>query len=247
MVTSTRDPSLVARSPTGWRRWLQEIGRHEPVRLAESGAILFAGFLAAVALLYVFAWLAYAVLEQQTQTLDLTTLTYLRRFMSPQLTLAAQGISSLGSLAVILVGGALFMLFGYQRRWGAAMTLLVIAAGAQGLNDVLKELFHRTRPTTVSGLIEAQQYSFPSGHAMLAAAFYVYVAYLTWHLVRGCWRVSLIVLLLALVLLIGLSRLYLEAHYLSDVVAGYLAGLLWTDAVILASRLLSARASSRSY
>ena len=57
---------------------------------------------------------------------------------------------------------------------------------------------------------------------MVSAAFYLYVGYLAWRFVHGWWRGVLIVGLVILVLLIGLSRLYLQVHYLSDVVAGYL-------------------------
>jgi len=235
------DPGLAARSPHGWRRWLRDLGQREPERLATSGAILLAGFIAAVLLLYGFAWLAYAVLEQQTQALDLAALSALHGFASPQLTLAANGISLLGSQAVILICLALLSLFIYQSRWGTAVTLLVVTAGAQILNDILKELFHRARPEPISGFIDAQQFSFPSGHAMVSAAFYLYIAYLTWHLLAGCWRILLAAALVLLVLLIGVARVYLEAHYLSDVIAGYLAGLLWTDAVILGTRALSLR------
>jgi membrane-associated phospholipid phosphatase len=116
-----------------------------------------------------------------------------------------------------------------------------VAGGAQILNDILKDAFHRARPTPIAGFIDAQQYSFPSGHAMVSAAFYLYVAYLTLHLVHAHWRVLLAAGLVILVLLIGLSRLYLQAHYLSDVIAGYLAGVLWTHSVILGSRVLAQR------
>ena len=93
----------------------------------------------------------------------------------------------------------------------------------------------------VIGLITAQQFSFPSGHAMVSVAFYFYLAYLAWGYVHGLWRAALVGGLILLVLLIGLSRLYLEVHYLSDVVAGYLAGFLWTDALILARQALTSR------
>ena len=56
----------------------------------------------------------------------------------------------------------------------------------------------------------------------------------------------MIAVLVVLVLLIGLSRIYLEAHYLSDVIAGYLAGILWADAIILGSRALKVRTRRRS-
>jgi undecaprenyl-diphosphatase len=241
MAGLSQDPALVSRSPTGWRRWLEELGHREPARLAESGAILVAGFVAAFLLLYGFAWLAYEVLRQQTQTLDLSTLKFIQQFSSPELTVAAQGVSLMGSQFVVLAAIALLGLFMYQRRWGAVVSLVLVAGGAQILNDVLKDVFHRPRPIPVVGIIEAQQFSFPSGHAMVSAAFYLYLAYLTWHLMGHRWRGILVAALVLLVLLIGLARLYLEAHYLSDVVAGYVSGLLWADAVILGSRVLAVR------
>src|SRR5205085_8477974 len=97
----------------------------------------------------------------------------------------------------------------------------------------------RTRPEAVISLIQAQSYSFPSGHAMVSASFYFFVAYLAWRLVRGWWRGVLVVGLALLVVAIGVSRIYLQAHYLSDVIAGYVAGFVWTDAVILGSQVLS--------
>jgi len=211
------------------------------VRVAEFGGVVVAGFGVAVVLLYLFAWLANEVLEQETYSLDAATLASIDRFSSPRLTLLAEGISQLGSLVIFILAGALLVVFLWQRRWGAALTLILVTAGAQVLNDLLKGLFQRTRPEPLTGLIDVQQYSFPSGHAMVAAAFYLYVAYLCWRLVRGWWRGALVAGLVLLVLLIGLARLYLGVHYLSDVIAGYLAGFVWTLAVILAGIIPAAR------
>lgn len=236
------DPTLDARSPSGWRSWLEQLGRHEQGRLAEFGAILVGGFVAAALLLYAFAWLATEVLEQDTQAMDMAVLQYLQGFSSPQLTLLAEGLSLMGSQAVVALGAALLVVLFWQRRWGAAISLILVVAGAQLLNDVLKEAFQRARPVPVVGFVDAQQFSFPSGHAMVSAAFYLYLAYLSWRLVRGRWRRTFLASgLVVLVLLIGLSRLYLEAHYLSDVIAGYLAGLLWTDSVVVGGRVLALR------
>jgi undecaprenyl-diphosphatase len=216
------------------------------VRLASFGAIVVFGFVAAALLLYGFARLATEVLEQETLAMDTATLTFLQGFSSPPLTLAAEAISALGSQVVVAIGAVLLAVFIWQRRWGAALSLVLVVAGAQVLNDILKAAFQRPRPTPVTGLIDVQQFSFPSGHAMVAAAFYLYLAYLSWRLVRGIWRGVLVAGLIVLVLLIGLARLYLQAHYLSDVIAGYLAGFLWTDAVILGAFVLSTRSGPSS-
>jgi membrane-associated phospholipid phosphatase len=199
------------------------------------------GFIGGIVALYAFAWLANAVLGQATQQLDDATLAGLRQFSSPALDVVARIVSLLGSEAVLVAGVVLLGALGWQQRWGAAILLVMVTGGAQLLNDVLKELFHRTRPAPVGGFIEAQQFSFPSGHAMVSAAFYFVLAYLVWRLVRGWRRAMLVGGLIALVLLIGLARLYLGVHYLSDVIAGYIVGFLWTDAVIIGSHLLTVR------
>lgn len=242
---SKRRTQLIPHPQTGWRHWLADLERNEQGRLAEFGAIVVAGFIAAVVVLYAFAWLATEVLDQETQALDLATLAFLQQFSSPRLTQAAQLVSLLGSEGVWVMGAVLLALLAWHRRRGAAIMLLFITTGAQVLNDILKTVFHRTRPTPLVGFLDAQQFSFPSGHAMVSAAFYFYVAYLTWRYVRGWWRGVLIGGLVLLVLLIGLSRLYLEVHYLSDVIAGYLAGFLWADAVIVGRRVLTVRSNRR--
>jgi undecaprenyl-diphosphatase len=226
----------------GWREWAKEV-EDQPRKVAQFGLALVLGFVGGVLALAAFAWLAEEVLARQTQQLDDATLFFLRQSSSPTLDRLALGVSMLGSEVVMLAGAGLLVVFACQRRWGAAAGLLLATGGAQLLNNVLKDLFHRTRPAPMlGGLIQAQQFSFPSGHAMVSAAFYFFLAYLAWRLVvRPVWRVVLVSGLVLLVLLIGLARLYLAAHFVSDVIAGYFAGLLWTDAVILGGRVLSMR------
>ena len=236
------DPAVAAASERRWRWWATQLGRREPERVAEFGLVAGMGFIGAILALYAFAWLSNAVLGQATLQLDDATLAWLRQFSSPPLDVGARIFSLFGSELVLVAGVVLLVVFGWQQRWGAAVLLVLVTGGAQMLNDVLKELFHRTRPAPVGGFIDAQQFSFPSGHAMVSAAFYFLLAYLVWRLVPGWfWRAVLVGALIMLVLLIGLARLYLGVHYLSDVIAGYLAGFLWTDAVIIGSHLLSVR------
>jgi undecaprenyl-diphosphatase len=242
MSTSPRvDPRVASASDASWRGWAEQV-EARPKQVAGFGAALVLGFVSGVAALAAFAWLAEEMLGRQTQRLDDATLAFLRQSSSPTLDRLALGVSMLGSEFVIVLGVVLLAVFAWQRRWGAGCGLLLVTGGAQLLNDILKELFHRTRPAPVSGLISAQQFSFPSGHAMVSAAFYFFLAYLAWRLVvRPAWRVVLVSGLIAVVLLIGLARLYLAAHFLSDVVAGYFAGFVWTDAVILGGRFLQVR------
>ncbi|HYY88286.1 MAG TPA: phosphatase PAP2 family protein [Chloroflexota bacterium] len=240
---ATVDPRVDAAGDDAWGGWAREVAAREPERVAGFGLALVLGFVSGVAALVGFAWLSQQMLGHQTQQLDDATLAALRQFSSPLLEVVARGASLLGSEVVLGLGVVLLIVFGWQRRWGAALGLLMTTAGAQMLNDLLKELFQRTRPAPLAtGPIAAQTFSFPSGHAMVAAAFYFFLAYLAWRMVRGAWRPVLVVGLLSVVLLIGLARLYLAAHFLSDVIAGYFAGFLWTDAVITGGRLLTIHA-----
>jgi membrane-associated phospholipid phosphatase len=240
------DPVVARTSATGWRAWLTYLATAGRGRLGELGLALVVGFGAGLLALYAFAALAEDVASQETQQLDTAVLLWLHQFSSPTLDAVATGLSLLGSeLLVVLVVAALVAL-GYQRRWGAALALVLVVGGAELLNSVLKTLFHRTRPGSVDAIIAAQLFSFPSGHAMVAAAFYFFLAYLVWRVLRGWQRWAWAGALLLMVLLIGGSRLYLGVHFLTDVVAGYLAGFLWTDAVIIGSHFLTVRRRARS-
>ncbi|HEY0582962.1 MAG TPA: phosphatase PAP2 family protein [Chloroflexota bacterium] len=235
------DPVIEAAPPEGWRRWASELGHYDKDRIAGFGGFIAGGFLVGVVCLYVFAWLTDEVMSKETTALDNTAFTYVHQFSSPTMDTIMRALSFMGSEAVLIIGVLLLLLFLAQRRWGAAVILVVVTVGAQLLNNVLKAVFHRTRPAPVDAIISAQQWSFPSGHAMVSAAFYFYIAYLCWRIVPGVWRYVLAAALTLLVLLIGISRIYLQAHYLSDVIAGYLVGFLWTEAIIIGSQLLVTR------
>ena len=239
--TVQQEPTVAAASSRRWRAWLLDLIRFGKAQLAALGLTLVLGFSGALLALFLFGELADEVMEQETQQLDNGVLASLLQVQSPNLDLTARVVSALGSevLAVLMFG--LLVSFGWQRRWGAAAGLLLTVAGAQMLNNVLKDLFQRTRPAPVEGLILAQAFSFPSGHAMVAAAFYFYLGYLSWRLLSGWPRAICLAGLVLLVLLIGLSRLYLGVHYLTDVLAGYAVGFAWAETVIIGGRLLARR------
>ncbi len=89
------------------------------------------------------------------------------------------------------------------------------------LNQILKAIFSRPRPFDLM-LIEETGYSFPSGHAMLALAFYGFLIYIIWQLnLSKKVKKIITILLIALILLIGLSRIYLGVHYPSDILGGF--------------------------
>jgi undecaprenyl-diphosphatase len=115
-------------------------------------------------------------------------------------------------------------------RMNEAALLCVAALGIEVVNGALKLLFHRPRPELA--FVHLDTYSFPSGHAAGAAAIYAVVFYLLARSADRSRRVACAVGYVALVVAIGFSRLYLEAHYLSDVLAGISLGAAWATACL---------------
>ena len=107
------------------------------------------------------------------------------------------------------------------------VTALVLASVAYGLNTLLKQSLHRRRPNNLKlTTLRIKSYSFPSGHAFGSVIFYGLFAYLAYVRLSNPWGAVVAVLVAGLILLIGLSRVYLKVHYPSDVIAGWLVGLL---------------------
>ncbi len=134
------------------------------------------------------------------------------------------------SITVTLVALVLgVVLLTRPARWQALALALAVGGGA-GVMKGLKWIFARSRP--VDQAIEATGHSFPSGHAFLAATLYGFMIYLVWRFAaRDALRIGLTILLGLIILLVGLSRVLLRVHWVSDVMGGFTAGLAWLAAV----------------
>jgi len=135
----------------------------------------------------------------------------------------AAGPTGMTVLVAILAAGLLL-----RRHRASAAYLAIVAAGGVLLNQGLKAIFARARPLAASAIAAEQGYSFPSGHAMGSFIVFGAIAYLV---VRQAWRWKVksawLAMLLALVVLVGLSRVYLGVHWVSDIAAGWSAGAVW--------------------
>jgi undecaprenyl-diphosphatase len=147
----------------------------------------------------------------------------------PWLLQSATDISALGGftfiwLFTLAMSGFLILV----RRWAALGVFLAAIGGASILNALFKFSFHRDRPQVVPHLAEVSNTSFPSGHAMIAAATYMTLGALIAHTQPSrAVRIYVLSLAVALTILIGLSRLYLGVHWPSDVLAGWSFGSAW--------------------
>lgn len=125
------------------------------------------------------------------------------------------------SLAVISAIGA--WVKGYSHV-AYAMLATIVALGG---NTILKYIFHRTRPETIYvENMKIQSYSFPSGHAFGATVFYGLLAYLAYVHLPSPWNIIVPSVLVVLIFLVGISRVYLGAHFPSDVVMAWILGVI---------------------
>ena len=207
-------------------------------RLPDHGLLIGLG--AAVGALLFFAWLADEVLEGDTRYFDEQVRLLIHQAAAPPLTALMGAVTMLGAPWVLLALGGCAVLGFLRAGWRrAAALLLVTMAGAALLNLVLKMSFHRTRPTSFFGTPLPTSYSFPSGHAMLAFCFYgVLAALLTARLSARPARMMIWIGATILIVLVGISRVYLGVHYPSDVLAGYAGALVWVLTVVLGDRIL---------
>ncbi|MGZ4163858.1 MAG: phosphatase PAP2 family protein [Tumebacillaceae bacterium] len=107
-----------------------------------------------------------------------------------------------------------------------------VMVGTVVMNQVLKALFHRARPD-IHQIVTETGYSFPSFHSMGSFALYGILTFLLWrHIKTGFGRGLMIVVGFVLTVMIGISRIYLGVHYVSDVVGGFLVSGFWLGCCI---------------
>lgn len=202
------------------RRLVTALEARLPAALTLRELMLALANLGVVAL---FAKIAEDVVQRESVGFDQVVSLALHRLATPPLDLIMRAFTVIGSAPLVLAVLLAVIVWSLRRRdRRAAGALLAVAAGTEGLNVVLKFAFHRPRPS-LWALVALHGYSFPSGHAMAAVAIYGMVAVVVARLQPGL-RKPVAVLAPLLVLLIGASRVYLGAHWPTDVLAGFAAG-----------------------
>lgn len=204
---------------------------------------LAAGLVVAVILTFALAWLAREVLRGETQHFDAHVRTVIHEHAGPYLTRAMVAATIMGEpYALWPAVGLVFVLFYRAGRVRTAQLFAVAMGGALVLEVALKELFRRPRPESFFHYPLPTSYSFPSGHALFAVAFYGTVAALVSPLLKKMYlRILLWAAVAILVAAIGYSRIYLGVHYPTDVIAGYAAALIWVIAVAIGNHVRQRR------
>jgi len=215
----------------------------EPTPLFEAAILASMG--AAMLALFLFAWLGNEMVQGDTQHFDQAAREWVHRYASPGMTRAMTAISLLGYNVLIVELVVALVVFAKLRWRRAAVWLTVAMAGSLVLDLTLKYIYHRTRPTAYFGMAP-HSYSFPSGHAMCSFCFYGVLAGLLSARTKPLgWRILIWFTAAALVIAIGLSRIYLGVHYPSDVVAGYLAATVWVGTIIVLDHIRKVRRHSK--
>ena len=149
-------------------------------------------------------------------------------------------LSTLGGpagVAAIVAVVALILAFG--RRWRWVLYLAVTAGGGALLDMALKHHFARARPELAEMLRRASGYSFPSGHAMGTTVAFCALSYVAFRASSAWWAKSAwFALACTMIVFVSLSRVYLGVHWISDVGAGIVAGLLWVAMTTIAYETL---------
>jgi undecaprenyl-diphosphatase len=139
-----------------------------------------------------------------------------------------KAVTFLGSDGVLwTVIGAAAIVLAIRRRWRLTIYLLITGAGAIVLDPILKSLVGRLRPVVAHPIAHGNGNSFPSGHSLGSIVCYGAVFLVFLPAARGRWRTVFTTVIVALIALIGISRILLGVHYVSDVIGGWAIGITW--------------------
>ena len=165
---------------------------------------------------------------------DLRIISFLQAHREPAFNQVMLFLTYLGNWQVITAGSAIFALMIYlARHWWWLSAFATSILGEQLLSQVTKFVVHRDRPNLDNALLPAAGGSFPSGHALVAFAFYGFIACYAVSQSRSLRaKISILAGVIPLILGIGSSRIYLGVHWPSDVIASFALGPAWVATVL---------------
>lgn len=193
---------------------------------------LVLGLLLSLGVIALFANIVEEVAEGESSRFDKMVLLWIHWYSPNWLDGVMRFVTALGYYWVVIPLLAVATYAFYRKgRTIAAGLLVVSTVGGIVLTTALKTVFQRDRPELFDSGYTASFYSFPSGHATIAVGFYGTLTLLVAWRLSGFRRWAVVLVSVALVLLIGFSRLYLGVHYPTDVLAGFLAAPVWISTI----------------
>lgn len=178
--------------------------------------------------LFLFAWIANEVVYEQEDTFDRLAYAFIMQHSSPALVQSMEGFTFLGSTYFLLPAYvALVLFFIVNKRKRYAIDISIVGLSSLALMLGLKEVFKRKRPD-LPIIQTLSSYSFPSGHALSAFVFCSILVYLIYKSTLPVLvKALLIMLLFLLAAIVGISRIVLNVHYATDVIAAFCLGVMW--------------------
>ncbi|NOY39958.1 MAG: phosphatase PAP2 family protein, partial [Nitrospirae bacterium] len=200
----------------------------------------------------VFVWIFGGITEDILTgdpfvAIDSWVLAHVLYFRTPGVSRFMILFTQLGGVTAIMIGSLVvgsYLVF--RRRFDYLVTYIMAIIGGGFLVVVLKRAIHRIRPISETSLINIGGWSFPSGHAMMSVILYGMITYFIIRDMRS-WKLRVFMVTAAgfVIFMIGLSRIYLQVHYLSDVLAGYAGGMFWLSICITGLEVYRKKVSLR--
>jgi membrane-associated phospholipid phosphatase len=164
--------------------------------------------------------------------------TWFHERLTPAFAAVLRAFTDFGSGEWIgIVVFALVLFFAWKRWWPSLATLVIAVPGGMLLNEWIKILVHRQRPFLDGPFVDWSGYSFASGHTIGATLLYgQLLLFILPALKARRWRLLSILSAISLVALVGFSRVALGAHFLTDVLAAILFGIIWLALCVVLSR-----------
>ena len=179
---------------------------------------------------------------------DLQVSVYLHTHNNAVFVAFLYAITQLHSPVGMFIMAALFGIYLWRaghRHWTLSLAMAMV--GGMAINTILKLAFNRERPVWEDPFLTLSSASFPSGHTAGATLFYGFLgAYMVWTM-RGAVGRALVVLgCVLMVALVGFSRIYLGAHYLTDVLAAVSMSIVWLVICLITVRAIAHRRAGAS-
>ena len=159
------------------------------------------------------------------------------KLRSEPLTTFMKLVTKLSNITAIAVFSIIFaILFYYLKKKKVSYLIIANPVFIALVNQMFKFIFKRNRPSGFE-IINMKGYSFPSGHAMVSMAFYGLLIYIIYHYIKNKKIKNILIALnVTIIILIGISRIYLGVHYLSDIITGYCISIIY---LLILTKLLN--------
>lgn len=174
----------------------------------------------------IFAIFTYKVVADKTIYIDSIVYNYIsNNIINKNRTEIVKVITNITSPIMVIITALILVLAIKGKK--IKISLVINLLGITIINNLIKVIIARPRPE-INKLVTETGYSFPSGHSITSMVFYGYLVYLTYKYINNKKiKIPLIIFLILLIPTIGLSRIYLGVHYTSDVLCGFLLGIIY--------------------